>query len=73
MSTADVGRLMLIAGAVLLLVGGLFLFGSRFGLGHLPGDMTGTRGNVSFAFPIVTCVIISVVLTVVINLIARLR
>ncbi len=41
-------------------------------LGHLPGDISFTKGNTSFHFPIVTCLIISAVLTIVLNLFFRL-
>ena len=41
-------------------------------LGHLPGDISFTRGNTSFSFPIVTCILISVILTIVLNLFFRL-
>lgn len=69
----DVGRLLLIAGLVIALVGAALVIGARFGLGRLPGDIAVSRGNVSIAVPIVTCIVISIVLTVVINLVLRLR
>ncbi len=72
-SFADVGRWLIIAGVVVAVLGAFLLIGSRFGLGHLPGDIAGPRGSVSFAFPIVTCLLMSVVLTIVINVILRLR
>jgi len=73
MSIADVGRLLLIAGVVMAVVGGALVLGARLGLGHLPGDVSSTRGTVSFLFPIVTCLVVSVVLTIVLNIVARLR
>lgn len=54
-------RLLITAGAVLILVGLLIKFGVP--LGRLPGDIRIQRGNSSFYFPIVTCIVISVVLT----------
>ena len=42
-------------------------------LGKLPGDVNVQRGNFSFSLPLITCLIISVVLTVLLNLITRFR
>ena len=60
----------LIAIGVLLVVGGL-LIQAGVPLGRLPGDIAIKRGNSSFYFPIVTCILISVVLTVVSALFRR--
>jgi hypothetical protein len=43
----------------------------KLGLGRLPGDIVIERGNTSFYFPIVTCVLISVAVSVVFWLFAR--
>jgi hypothetical protein len=48
---------------VLVLVGLLWPLLSKLGLGRLPGDIVIERGNVRFYFPIVTCLIISIVLS----------
>ena len=40
----------------------------KLGLGQLPGDLMFKSGNSTFFFPIVTCIIISVVLTIIFNL-----
>ncbi len=69
----DVGKLLLITGIVIAVVGGLIIVAGRLHLGQLPGDISGSRGNFSFAFPLVTCLLISVVLTIVINVVLRLR
>lgn len=73
MLSGDLGRLLLILGLVIAGVGALILIGRRFGLGQLPGDISVSSGNFSFYFPIVTCIVISVVLTVLLNLFLRLR
>lgn len=62
------GLLLLIAGGVVYVLG---LMGVS--LGHLPGDFAWHKKNVAVYFPIGTCIVISVVLTVVLYLIARLR
>ena len=51
------GLVLMLAGAVLWKTGGLG------GLGRLPGDIFVQRGNATFSFPIVTCLAISAVLT----------
>jgi hypothetical protein len=62
---ADLGKLLVIAGLLLAAVGALLWSGLGKGwLGRLPGDINYSRENVSFHFPIVTCLLISVLLTV---------
>ena len=51
---------------------GVFLyFGGKLGIGRLPGDIYIRRGNLTFYFPIVTCIIASIVLTLVFSLFRR--
>ncbi len=67
---ADVGRVLLVFGILLLVIGGgLMLFG-RF---HLPGDITLKSGNVTVYIPIATSIVLSIILTVVLNLLFRQR
>ena len=67
---SDLGRLLLVAGGVLVLLGvGLLLVGHVPLLRRLPGDIYIRRGNTSFYFPIVTCLLLSVILTVLVNLV----
>jgi hypothetical protein len=70
----SVGKYIVLAGAILILVGLLvWLFGDKLGwLGRLPGDirMTGQNGG-GFYFPIVTCIVVSIVLNIVIALVRR--
>ena len=58
-------------GVVFVAVGLLWPWLTRLGLGRLPGDIAVERGNFSFYFPIVTCVIVSVVLSLVLWLFNR--
>ena len=60
-----VGRILIIAGLVLLAVGLLLLLGEKLPLklGRLPGDIVIQRKNGAFYFPIVTCLLVSGVLT----------
>jgi hypothetical protein len=55
------GKLLMIAGAVLVAVGALVHFGVP--LGRLPGDIVVRRGPFTFALPLVTCLLVSALLT----------
>jgi Protein of unknown function (DUF2905) len=71
----DIGRLLIILGGVLVVVGLLFMVGLKFsflGLGHLPGDIRYKGKNTSFYFPLTTCVLLSVVATLILWLISHL-
>lgn len=68
---ALIGRLLLVVGIVIAVIGGLLVMGVRLPFGSLPGDLSGGSGNVTWAVPLGTCLVISVVLTVVLNLIVR--
>lgn len=62
---AGLGMLLVIGGGLLMLVG-------KFtGLGRLPGDVMIQKGNFTFYFPIVTMIILSLVLTLILNLLFR--
>jgi hypothetical protein len=56
-------RWLVAIGLVLVFVGLLWPLLSKLGLGRLPGDIVVERGNVRFYFPIVTCLIVSIVLS----------
>ena len=60
----EMGKYLVIVGLLIAAVG-VFLWSGvgRGWLGKLPGDINYTKGNFSFHFPIVTCLIMSVVLT----------
>jgi hypothetical protein len=68
----DIGKLLVIFGAVMVLLGiALWTgFGASW-LGRLPGDIRIERGNSGFYFPIVTCIIISIVLSLVMSFLRR--
>ncbi len=67
---SSLGKLLLLLAGVFGIVGlVLLLLGQVPFLGKLPGDLVIRRGGVSFFFPIVTWIVLSVVLTVLINLI----
>jgi hypothetical protein len=66
----DVGRLLLVFGVLLAVIGGGLMIFGRF---HLPGDLTFRSGGVTFYIPIATSIILSIVLTVVLNVVFRQR
>jgi uncharacterized membrane-anchored protein YitT (DUF2179 family) len=68
----DIGRFLLIVGIITTLIGLLFWsgFAPRW-LGRLPGDIRIERGNSVFYFPIVTCIIMSIVLSLVFSIFRR--
>ena len=69
--TPELGRIVLIAGMVLVVVGGLAVLGVRLPFGRLPGDIAIEGEHGSFYFPITTMIVISAVLTVLLNLFSR--
>lgn len=62
------GKLLIIAGVVLIILGLLWRF-----IGKLPGDIHFKVGNVSVYFPIVTSIIVSIILTLIFYFIGRFR
>jgi hypothetical protein len=71
----ELGKVLLILGLVIAAVGLFFLAGPRlpFRLGRLPGDISYHGRHTSFYFPIVTCIVLSVVLTLIFWIIGALR
>ena len=67
-----IGKVLIIAGLVIVGLGLLFAFGGRIPfLGKLPGDILIRRDGVSFYFPIVTLLLLTIVLTLIVNFILR--
>jgi hypothetical protein len=68
---SNMQRILIATGVVLLLIGLLWPWLSRLGLGRLPGDIRIETENGIFYFPITTCAVISIVLSLVIWFIRR--
>jgi len=68
----NVARMLILTGIILLVVGGIFLLYARFSF-HMPGDIVIRRKNFVFFFPLATSIILSIVLTVILNLLIRIR
>ena len=71
----ELGRALLILGVVLIAVGAVLYFGARspFRLGRLPGDIVHRDEHSTFYFPIVTCLIVSVVLSILFWIFSNLK
>lgn len=63
---ASIGKLLIVCGLILAAVGMLLLFSDKIPwLGRLPGDVTVKRDNFTFYFPLATCILISIVLSLI--------
>jgi hypothetical protein len=69
-----IGRILMIAGAIALIAGGLIYLAGRLNLplGQLPGDIRIERENFRLYIPLASALLISLLLTVILNLIGRL-
>ncbi len=66
---ADIARFLIVIGAILVLVGMALLLAPKIPwLGRLPGDIVLKRENFSFYFPLGTCILISIILTLILYL-----
>jgi hypothetical protein len=68
----QIGKLLIIFGITILVLGGVLLLVGRTGLGKLPGDITWSSGNFTCIAPIATMLLLSVLLTIVVNVVMRL-
>ena len=67
-----IGKVLIIVGIIIVVLGLIFIFGDRIPfLGKLPGDILIKKDGVSFYFPVVTFLLLSVILTLIINFILR--
>jgi hypothetical protein len=68
----EIGKILVVFGAVIVLLGLVLWSGFGAGwLGRLPGDIRVERGHSAFYFPIVTCIIISIVISLLLSLFRR--
>ena len=58
-------KILIIVGVLFILAGVLYPFLKEIGLGRLPGDIVIKKENSSFYFPIVTCIIVSIVISLI--------
>jgi len=74
MDLSSLGKAIVVLGAVLILAGGLIWLLGRSGvpLGRLPGDLHIQRDGMSCYFPIVSMIVVSILLTIILNIVVRL-
>ncbi len=69
---SEMGKLLIIVGILFIAIGLLLTFAPNIPyLGRLPGDISIKRGNFHFYFPIVTCLLLSIIITILLNLFRR--
>jgi hypothetical protein len=66
-----IGKLLIVAGLYMLILGALFVFCAKFGMVRLPGDIFVQKGNFTFYFPIVSSILLSLLLTLLLNFFIR--
>ena len=71
----EMGRMLVMLGVVLVVIGGIVMLLGRAGLplGRLPGDILYRGKNSTFYFPLATSILISVVLSIVLFLIGKMK
>lgn len=71
----QLGRTLLLIGAILMVVGGFLYFGGKlpFRLGRLPGDIVHRGQNSTFYFPLLSCLVVSVLITLILWIINQFR
>jgi len=72
---SEVGRIIVILGISLIVIGGVVMLLGRAGLplGRLPGDIVYKGKNTIFYFPLATSILVSIVLSIVMYLVGRFR
>lgn len=69
---SSIGKLLMLIGVILLALGAVLTFVGRIpGVGRLPGDIVVKRGNFTFFFPVTTCIILSIILSLLFALFSR--
>lgn len=71
MSLGDIGRLLVGLAVVLAVLGGVLMLAGRAGLGRLPGDISFGGDGLRVYIPLATCLLVSLVATIVLNLVIR--
>ena len=71
----DVGRMLVFFGGILLVLGLVLIFAGKMNLpiGRLPGDIVYRGKHTTFYFPLVTCIVLSLILSLVLYFVNRMR
>jgi hypothetical protein len=70
-AAGQLGKTLIVAGLLIAVIGAVVLLGGKVGLGRLPGDIVYRKGGFTFYLPWVTCLLLSLVLTLVLSLFRR--
>ena len=70
-NSPSIGTLLIVIGAMITITGLVIIVLGRLGVRRLPGDILIQKGNATFFFPVVSCIVISVVLSIVMTLLSR--
>jgi low affinity Fe/Cu permease len=71
MNWMDTGRFLIIAGTVIVVLGLVFLMADKIPIGRLPGDLKFGGDRFRIYIPVATCVLLSVVITLIVNFFSR--
>jgi hypothetical protein len=71
MEVSSLGKVLVVVGLVVVALGILLVLGGALGLGRLPGDFAWRKGNMRVYLPLATCLILSLLATLIFNLISR--
>ncbi len=68
------GKILIVIGGIIILIGGVLLIFNKLPyIGKLPGDIYIKKDNFTFYFPITTCILVSIVLSLLLYLIGKLK
>lgn len=67
----SIAKLLIAAGIIAVIVGILMLLNIKIPFFKLPGDIIIKKGNFTFAFPIITCIILSVIISIIMRIISK--
>ena len=68
---ASLGKIIVMMGILLIVVGAILVLGSKLGVGRLPGDIYYKKENFTLYFPVMTSILVSIVLTILLNILFR--
>jgi len=71
MNWFEVGRFLVVAGTVILVMGFLFMVADKLPIGRLPGDFEFGSGRFKIHFPLATSILVSVVITLLLNFFSK--
>jgi hypothetical protein len=71
MNWIDTGRFLIVAGAVVVVVGVFFMVADKIPIGRLPGDLHFGHGRIKIYLPIATSILLSAVITVILNFFSK--